>query len=92
MTKLYEKNPPLWEDMLIACREATVSIDLEQFIFVNDEIGRQFIDICAERAAKGVRVRFLWDDAGSWNFLGSFLIAELSRKGVQAAFFNTWIP
>lgn len=92
MTKLYEKNPPLWEDMLAACREATVSIDLEQFIYVNDEIGRQFIDVCAERAAKGVRVRFLWDDAGSWNFLGSFLIAELSRKNIQAAFFNTWIP
>lgn len=78
--------------MLEACKAATVSIDLEQFIFVNDEIGRQFIDICTKKAAEGVRVRFLWDAAGSFDFFGTFLVSDLSSKGIQVAFFNPFIP
>lgn len=92
MWKLYFNTPDLWRDMLDACRHATKSIDLEQFIFVNDEIGKQFIDVCALKASQGVRVRFLLDDAGSWNIFGAFLASDLSKLGIQVRFFNTIIP
>lgn len=90
--KIYDSNPALWDDMLEACKNATKSIDLEQFIFVNDEIGKRFIQICTEKVKQGVRVRFLFDDAGSFSLLGAFLLTDLSRRGIQISFFNTILP
>jgi cardiolipin synthase len=101
--KLYSSNEAVWHDMLEACRHATTSIDLEQFIFVQDEIGKQFIEVCSERARAGVRVRFLFDDAGTfgrfiWDgpsnltLTNAFLFTELSKKGIQVGAFNTIIP
>jgi cardiolipin synthase A/B len=90
--KFYTKNDDAWADMLKACANATKSIDLEQYIFVPDEIGKKFIDICAEKASQGIRVRFLWDAAGSWNLFGQFIVSDLSRRGIQVAFFNRFIP
>ena len=78
--------------MLEACKNATVSIDLEQFLFVADEIGKQFIDVCTAKAAAGVRVRFLWDAAGSFTFFGSSLAEDLKKKGIELVFFKSLIP
>lgn len=89
---LYHSTRETWDAMLEAINSAKKSIDLEQFIFVNDEIGRAFIDACAKKAAEGVRVRFLWDAAGSFDFFGTFLVSDLSDRGIQVAFFNTFIP
>ena len=76
---LYTKSEDAWEAMLTACKEAKHSIDLEQFIFVPDDIGKRFIEVCAEKAKQGVRVRFMWDSAGSFSLFGSYL-AEDVRK------------
>jgi cardiolipin synthase len=78
--------------MLAACKNAKKSIDLEQYIFVDDEIGRQFIDVCIAKAAEGVRVRFLWDAQGSFSFFGSTLAEDLKKKGIDLVFFKTLIP
>ena len=90
--KLYTGNEEIWEAMLAACEKATKSIDLEQFIFVDDEIGKRFIDVCARKAADGVRVRFLWDAAGSFSFFGSTLADDLKKKGIKLIFFKTLVP
>ena len=89
---IHTKSEEALEAMLTACKNAQKSIDLEQFIFVDDSIGRQFIDVCAERAAAGVQVRFLWDAAGSFSFYGSNLVNELQSKGISLLFFKTLIP
>lgn len=89
---IYTTAAEAWKAMLEACETATESIDLEQFIFYDDEIGRKFIEVCAKKAAEGVRVRFLWDAAGSFSFFGTGLVSELSARGIQVAFFNTIIP
>ena len=57
---LYNSNEDAWSAMLADCAKAEKSIELEQFIYVADEIGQKLIDICAKRAAEGVKVRFLW--------------------------------
>ena len=81
-----------WESMLKACENAKETIDLEQFIFVTDDIGKRFIDVCAKKAAEGVKVRFLWDAAGSFSFLGSSIAEELKGKGIELVFFKTLFP
>lgn len=90
--KLYTDVPSAWDAMLDACEQARHSIDLEQFIFASDEIGRRFIDVCARKAKEGVTVRFLWDSAGSWSLFATFTADELRRKGIDLVFFNTLVP
>lgn len=89
---LYTRSEEAWTAMLEACAAAKKSIDLEQFIFVPDEVGQKFIDICAKKAKEGVKVRFLWDSAGSWSLFGTFLADDIRRKGIDIAFFNTLLP
>ena len=90
--KLYADNKEAWFSMLSDCARAEKSIVLEQFIFVNDEFGEKLINVCAERAAAGVKVRFLWDAAGSFTFWGTNIADELKSKGIELLFWKTLIP
>jgi cardiolipin synthase len=90
--KLYTDGEDTWQAMITACEQAEHSIDLEQFIFVNDAIGQRLIATCAEKARKGVHVRFLWDAAGSFHLFGSGMVNELRKKGIDLVFFKTLIP
>ncbi|MEK7641861.1 MAG: phospholipase D-like domain-containing protein [Patescibacteria group bacterium] len=89
---LYATNEEAWSAMLADCAQAKKSIALEQFIFTNDEYGKKLIDICAERAATGVTVRFLWDAAGSFSFFGSDIAKDLKKRGIELVFWKTLIP
>lgn len=90
--QLYTDNPVTWSAMLKACEEAKESIDLENFIFTPDVIGNQFIEVCTRKASEGVKVRFIWDAAGSFTFFSSSIIDELKQKGIELVFFKTLIP
>ncbi|TDQ29441.1 cardiolipin synthase [Zeaxanthinibacter enoshimensis] len=46
-------------------RKAKKHIHMEYFVFLDDELGRDLIDILVEKAADGVKVRLLYDDVGS---------------------------
>ncbi len=89
---LYASNDEVWLAILADCTKANKSIDLEQFIFTNDDLGKRLINICAERASAGVKVRFLWDAAGSFSIFGSDLAAELKTRGIELVFWKTLIP
>ena len=89
---LYSDNSQAWNSMLADCAKAEKSIDLEQFIFMADDFGNRMIQICAERASKGVRVRFLWDAAGSFTLLGPNIISDLAQKGITLVFWKTLVP
>ncbi len=89
---LYASNEEAWAAMLADCARAKKSIALEQYIFVNDDVGKKLIDVCAERTAAGVKVRFLWDAGGSFTFFGSNIAEDLRRKGVELLFWKTFIP
>lgn len=89
---LYASNEEAWASMIEDCSKATESIVLEQFIFVADEFGRKLIDVCAERAKVGVKVRFMWDAAGSFTFWGTDIVNELRAKGIELIFWKTLIP
>lgn len=88
----YTSNPDAWQAMLEACLHAQSSIDLENFIFESDEIGKRFIEVCAKKASQGVKVRFIWDAAGSFSFFTSSIIDDLHKKGIELRFFKTFVP
>lgn len=88
----YTSNPNAWQAMLEACLHAQSSIDLENFIFESDEIGKRFIEVCSVKAAQGVKVRFIWDAAGSFSFFKSSTIDDLKKKGIHLRFFKTFVP
>ncbi len=90
--KLFYANEEAWYSMLTDCAHAEKSIVLEQFIFVNDEFGQKLLNICAERAAAGVTVRFLWDAAGSFTFFGTGIVDDLRSKGIELLFWKTLVP
>ncbi|MBI3987365.1 MAG: cardiolipin synthase [Lentisphaerae bacterium] len=51
--------------MLEAIRAACHHVHLQTFIIRNDAVGRDFMALLAEKAAEGVRIRFLYDRFGS---------------------------
>lgn len=81
-----------WERMLDDCRNAQVSIDMEQYIFEHDDIGSRFIHILKEKARAGVRVRLLCDAAGSYNLFNSVHVTYLRAHGAEVLFFNPIKP
>lgn len=89
---IYATNEEAWLSILHDCANAKESIVLEQFIFETDSFGQRLIDICAEQAAKGISVRFLWDAAGSFSFWGSNIANTLKEKGIELIFWRTLIP
>ncbi len=92
--QLYVRTEDAWQAMLNDCAKATRSIDLEQYIFLNDDIGKKFIDVFLRKAREGVKVRMLIDAAGSFSVYLSNLQKELKSKGIELLFFNpfpTWV-
>jgi cardiolipin synthase len=90
--QFYISTPEAWEAMLAACRGATRSIDLEQFIFSADAVGQAFVDVLCERARAGVRVRLIADAGGSFSLFRSPAIEQLTAAGVSVVPFNTLLP
>lgn len=90
--KFYTSNEEALNAMIEACDNAKESINLEQFIFIPDSFGNRLIDVCAKKASQGVKVRFIWDAAGSFNIFGSNIIENLKNKGIELVFFKTLFP
>lgn len=90
--KIFTDNEDAWNSILSDCAKAQKSIVLEQFIFVNDEFGRELLEICKKRAQAGVNIRFLWDAAGSFSFWGSNIAHELGKEKIELRFWKTLVP
>lgn len=57
-----------YERLMESIKNALNSIDLEYYIYRDDQIGRRITDLLIERAKAGVRVRFVRDGWGSRKF------------------------
>ncbi|PJA33495.1 MAG: hypothetical protein CO184_01840 [Candidatus Zambryskibacteria bacterium CG_4_9_14_3_um_filter_40_16] len=86
--QFYLKSDEAWLAMKKACLKAQHTIDMEQYILQNDEVGREFIEILKKKSVDGVKVRLLCDMSGSISFYNSFLPKELRESGVEVRFFN----
>ncbi|MFC3884970.1 phospholipase D-like domain-containing protein [Bacillus songklensis] len=57
-----------YEKLFESLQNAQKTIDLEYYIYRDDQIGRRITDLLIKRAAAGVRVRFVRDGWGSRRF------------------------
>ena len=73
--------------MLELIEGAERSVNLEGYIFRDDEVGRQFADALMAAAARGVKVRLLVDWIGRLGTPKSFFKA-IARGGVGVRLFN----
>lgn len=90
--KFYWHSHEAWEAMLRLCTEASKSIDLEQFIFSDDKIGQQLVEILRGKARAGVKVRVLCDTVGSWDLYSSRLPTDMRKDGIEIRFVNIVSP
>lgn len=84
----YYKTSDAWDAMYQDCLEARHSIQFEQYILIDDEVGSRFLDLFAEKAKSGVRVRLLLDSIGSRGVDSSVLIKRIHDAGGEVTFYN----
>lgn len=90
--QFYTITKDAWTAMLDEIKAAKRTIDIEQYIFIVDSVGRQFVEVLREKARLGVRVRILCDMVGSYSFYRSLLPELLSNVGIEVRFFNPVSP
>lgn len=74
---------PAW---LAAIDAARHTVFFENYIFANDEIGREFVAALAAKAREGVRIRFIYDWLGSHRAEGMW--QPLLEAGGEVRCFN----
>lgn len=88
---LLQDGPATYQAMFEAMRKATDHINLETYIFGDDEVGKQFADLLLERQAAGVQVNLIYDSVGCLNTPKAFF-ERLSAGGIQVLEFNPVNP
>ncbi|MFC5653745.1 phospholipase D-like domain-containing protein [Paenibacillus solisilvae] len=71
-----------YERLMESIKSALNSIDLEYYVYRDDQIGRRITDLLIERAKAGVRVRFVRDGWGSKQFPRTQII-RMMDAGVE---------
>ena len=74
--------------IISAIETAKEYIHLEYYIFTDDKIGRQILNILKQKVKEGVEVRMIVDDVGSWELKSPFY-KELWDSGIQIYSFLT---
>jgi cardiolipin synthase len=88
---LLQDGPATYQAMFAAIRQARDHINLETYIFEDDDIGKQFADLLLERQAAGVQVNLIYDSVGCLNTPRSFF-ERLSAGGIRVLEFNPVNP
>jgi cardiolipin synthase len=88
---LLQDGPATYQAMFAAMRAARDHINLETYIFEDDDIGQQFADLLLERQAAGVQVNLIYDSVGCLNTPKEFF-GRLSAGGIQVLEFNPVNP
>lgn len=88
---LLRDGPATYRSMSEAIAAARDSIDLETYIFRDDEVGRQLADLLIERQRAGVQVNVIYDSVGS--ILTPHTLFDAMREaGIQVIEYNPVNP
>jgi len=71
-----------YDSITCELEKAQHHIHLEYYIFENDQIGNEIKEILIRKTLEGVKVRFIYDDIGSWDLDDEF-IEELKNAGIE---------
>jgi cardiolipin synthase len=80
--KLLFNGEKMFPEAIKALKRAKHHIHIQFYIFENDVIGNQIVDILIEKAREGVKVRFIYDDFGSKAVRGK-MHKRLAAAGVK---------
>ncbi len=80
-------SPAAYAAMLQAIENARDHINLETFIFADDESGKKFADALLKKSAEGVQVNIIYDSMGSLDTQVE-LFQRLQDGGVRTLAFN----
>ncbi len=91
---IFKTGQEKFDDLFAAVRQAKSSVHLEYFNFRNDSISKELFTILAERAAKGVKVRAIFDAFGNSSNdspLKSRHLDSLHARGIEIHKFDPLI-
>ncbi|MDO4535867.1 MAG: cardiolipin synthase [Clostridium perfringens] len=83
---IYTKPDEMFESLLYELKNAKRFINMQYYIFRNDDMGKKVLEILSEKAKEGVEIRFLYDAVGSKKFKKKYL-KEFKRNGGKVAVF-----
>ncbi len=88
---LLQNGPAAYSAMFTAMRNARNSINLETFIFTDDEVGQKFASLLIDARRRGVAVNVIYDSFGSKDTSSGFFDG-LRQAGVSVVEFNPVNP
>ena len=83
---IYPESSIFFDSLIEELKKAKEYINIQFYIFKDDEIGSKIINILIEKASEGVEVRLLYDAVGS-RLLSDKSILRLKRGGVKVGCF-----
>ncbi len=89
-TLLYD-GPATYKAMFAAMHQARDHINLETYIFEDDEVGQRVADLLIAKQRAGVQVQIVYDSVGSFNTPKEFF-QELEKHGIRVIEFNPVNP
>jgi cardiolipin synthase A/B len=89
--RLLEDGPDTYSAMIAAIEAAGDHINMETYIFEDDEVGRRFADALIEKQGQGVQVNLIYDSVGTLGTPAAFL-RRLSESGINTLEFNPVNP
>lgn len=88
--EFYTESKDFFGSLLRAIKEAQESIHIQFYIFKDDNIGKEILEVLKKKAESGVEVRFLYDSVGSRG-LKRETLKSLKNSGVKVGeFFPSW--
>ena len=84
-------GPATYAAMFKAIQNAKDHINLETFIFKDDEVGRKFADLLLRKQSEGVQVNLIYDSLGCLNTPAAFF-QRLRDGGIMTLEFNPINP
>lgn len=83
---IYDESSEFFDALLCELKKAKKYINIQFYIFKDDDIGNKIIDILLQKASEGIEVRLLYDAVGS-RLLSDRAISKLKHGGVKVGSF-----
>ena len=88
---MYSDGKLFFNELLESLKKAKKSINIEFYIFKNDDIGTKILNVLEEKAKEGVEVRLLYDSVGSRSLNRNVLNKLINEGGKGGEFFPSWL-
>jgi cardiolipin synthase len=90
--KIYTTGEAKFADLFQSIRNAKKFIHMEYYIIRNDALGKEVVELLAEKAREGVEVKFLYDGMGGIRLPKNFFDPLIKAGGKVAVFLPPFIP